>query len=102
MGIIKGEITFSDDTVLHLKQFLISRSEGIVILKYAYHYATKEKDLIFRYDNSADPAARSFSTYPSHKHTLNGIEEAKMPDAQNVIDEISRRILLKISDSLPD
>lgn len=92
-GIIKGVITFIDDSSLHLKQFFTIRPEGINILKYGYHCETKEKDLIFRYDNAADPDAESFSTYPSHKHTPNGIKEANMPTMQQVLDEISQRIL---------
>lgn len=61
-GIIKGVITFIDDSSLHLKQFFAIRPDGINILKYGYHYATRDKDLIFRYDNAADPDAKSFST----------------------------------------
>lgn len=95
-GMIRGVITFIDDSSLHLKQFFTIRPEGINILKYGYHYATGDNDLIFRYDNAADPDAKSFSTYPSHKHTSNGIKEANRPDMQHVLDEISQRISLSL------
>ena len=91
-GIIKGTVTFIDDSSLHLKQFFIIRPDGINILKYGYHYTTKDKDLIFRYDNAADPDAKPFSTYPSHKHTSDGIKEANRPDIKQVFDEISHKI----------
>ncbi|MDO9463066.1 MAG: DUF6516 family protein [Deltaproteobacteria bacterium] len=95
-GIIKGIITFIDDSSLHLKEFLIVRPNGVDVLKYGYHYATRGKDLIFRYDNAADPEAKSFSTYPSHKHTPKGMKKADRPNVKQLLDEISEKISLNL------
>ena len=86
-GIIKGTLLFTDGSQLDFKEFIITQPI-LQIIKYAYNYR-KEHLLIFRYDNAYDPAARHLSTYPSHKHTPQGILEAQQPSLRQVLQELS-------------
>lgn len=47
-------------------------------------------DIIFRYDNSADPRGRSLKTFPHHKHLSSGkiVESDGQIDLAAVLDEI--------------
>lgn len=85
---IKGLIDFIDNSKLHIKEFVIFKSETI-ILKYGYHYSNRNGVLIFRYDNAFDPKAKSLSTYPEHKHTNRGLIPARRPILESVLREIS-------------
>ena len=72
-GIVKGSATFSDGAALHFKEYL-QLNPNIIRLKYAYHYVSANGNLIFRYDNARDPAARDLPTYPHHKHNHAGLQ----------------------------
>ena len=88
---IAGLITFIDNSKLHIKEFVIFKSE-IIILKYGYHYSNRNGDLIFRYDNAFDPKAKSLSTYPEHKHATRGLIPARRPILESILKEISERV----------
>lgn len=88
---ITGLITFIDNSKLHIKEFVIFKSETI-ILKYGYHYSNRNGDLIFRYDNAFDPKAKSLSTYPEHKHTNRGLIAARRPMLEDILGEISKLV----------
>jgi hypothetical protein len=92
---ITGVITFIDGSRLHIKEFLIFKSEAVSILMYGYNYLSKDDRLIFRYDNASDPKATGLSTYPEHKHTLAELLPAKMPALDEVLSEISESITLR-------
>jgi hypothetical protein len=85
-GLIKGSILFIDGSRLDLKEFLIIDPMPRVI-KYAYNYRRGDQ-LIFRYDNANDPAARNLSTFPSHKHVASGILAAEKPSLEQLLQEI--------------
>jgi hypothetical protein len=85
-GLIKGSVLFADGSQLDVKEFLITQPASRVI-KYGYHYRMGAQ-LIFRYDNANDPAARNLSTFPSHKHTPSGILVAEKPSLERVLQEI--------------
>lgn len=91
---ITGIITFIDSSRLHIKEFLIFKSEAVNILMYGYNYSSKDDRLIFRYDNALDPKVRGVSTYPGHKHTPDGLIPAKRPTLDEVLSEISESITL--------
>lgn len=59
-AIVKGSGTFADGSYLHFKEFLQLRP-AVTRLKYAYHYASSTRALVFRYDNARDPATRHLS-----------------------------------------
>lgn len=92
---ITGTVTFTDGSVLYLKEFVIFEPKGVTVLKYGYNYLVKDETLIFRYDNAFDPLAKSLPTYPEHKHTANRLVSAKRPAFRDVLSEISGLIEVK-------
>lgn len=54
---IIGMLTFINGSKLHLKEFIVCKSDDIIFLKYAYNYLAQNNTLIFRYDNAFDPKA---------------------------------------------
>lgn len=85
-GLLKGSLIFVDGSQLDLKEFFITHPT-IRVLKYGYHYH-RGSQLIFRYDNANDPAARPLSTFPSHKHVTSGLLAAEKPSLEQVLQEI--------------
>jgi len=86
---VNGELTFLNGSKLYFKEFVVLKSNITVFLKYAYHYVDKEGVQIFRYDNAFDPKAKTFETYPEHKHIKENITPAKRPSMKEVLNEIS-------------
>lgn len=91
---ITGIITFINGSRLHIKEFLVFKSDAVNILMYGYNYLSEDNRLIFRYDNASDPKAREVSTYPGHKHTPDGLIPAERPALDEVLSEISEAITL--------
>ena len=85
-GLIKGNLFFSEGSQLDFKEFVLSQPR-IIVVKYAYNYR-RGRDIIFRYDNAFDPLAKSFFTYPVHKHLPSGIFPAHQPSLAEVLNEI--------------
>jgi len=85
-GLIMGTLIFTDGTRLDFKEFLIT-SPALRVVKYAYNYR-RESQVIFRYDNAYDPAARNLPTYPSHKHVSSEIIAEEKPSLEQVLQEI--------------
>lgn len=77
---------FIDGSWLEIKEFLLTRPT-LVVVKYGYHYHSGI-NLIFRYDNANDPAAKSLTTFPSHKHTPEGLLAAERPSLDQVLQEV--------------
>ena len=86
---ITGIITFIDGSKLHIKEFLIFKSEAAAIVKFGYHYLSRNHVLIFRYNNALDPKAKKLSTYPEHKHTPDGLILFRRPLLEDILREIS-------------
>ena len=89
-GLIKGNILFADGSQLDVKEFLITQP-ALRVIKYGYHYRMGTQ-LIFRYDNANDPAARNLPTFPSHKHIPAGILAAEKPSLEQVLQEIVSQV----------
>lgn len=85
---LQGRVVFVDGSVLHIREFLVADPE-VRKLKYGYHWSAPDGSLRFRYDNASDPAAKHLTTFPHHKHTPTGIEEAEEPTLARLIDEIA-------------
>lgn len=94
-GFIKGEITFVDGSVLHLREFVDSEIEADR-LTYAYQYMTASKELLFRYDNTGHHRKLNLSTYPHHKHDGNeeNVVTSPAPDLTAVLHEIQTIVIL--------
>ena len=91
---VTGVITFTDGSKLHIKEYLILKSGIADIVMYGYNYLSKDDNLIFRYDNAADPAAKKLSSYPEHKHSEDGLSSAKRPALEKILKEISELIYI--------
>jgi len=85
---LHGRVGLIDGSSLYFKEFLVADPE-IRKLKYGYQWVSKDGLLNFRYDNAADPAAKSLATYPHHKHTASGIAEAGVATLATVLSEIA-------------
>jgi hypothetical protein len=90
-GFIKGTVFFTDGSQVDFKEFVVAHP-ALRVIKYAYHYR-KGENLVFRYDNANDPAARTLPTYPSHKHTFSGMLAVEQPTLEQVL----REIVLKLN-----
>lgn len=87
IGIIEGELIFSDESVLHFIEF-VNVKESVEVYKYSYHYQTQNGKLIFRYDMA--PHHREVVTFPYHKHIhSNNVMAASAPALAQVLDEIA-------------
>ena len=87
-GFIEGRIIFVDESVLDFME--VKDIEEELKEKYKYHYMDKDKNLIFRYDNSKHH--KEIATFPHHKHTPNGIEESSEPNIEEIMKEIEKII----------
>ncbi len=87
IGVIEGQLLFTDDSVLHFIEF-VNVKEIIESYKYSYHYQDYNGRLIFRYDIA--PHHQEIDTFPHHKHIhSDDVIEASTPDFAKVLDEIS-------------
>jgi len=69
VGFIRGEITFTDSSMLHFRE-LVDLRQPMRLIMYAYHYQNAEGALVFRYDNTAHHM--NVDTFPHHKHSADG------------------------------
>ena len=90
IGIIEGEIYFTDESVLHFIEF-VNVKETIEVYKYSYHYQDRHGKLIFRYDMA--PHHKEIRTFPHHKHVHSDeIRETTAPTVAKILDEIDELI----------
>ncbi len=89
-GLVYGSAIFADGSTLHFREYLHGQ-ETLERLKYSYHYAYGAQ-MIFRFDNAWDPAARDLPTYPHHLHTPEGIQASHAPTLSEVLQMIAQRL----------
>ena len=89
VGYFRAELYFHDGSVLHVREFVFTRSE-IIKDTYAYHYQDAAGQLIFRYDNTAH--FRNLPYSPHHKHAPDGVVSAPEPSLQTILSEVMRLV----------
>lgn len=90
IGIIEGQIRFTDDSKLHFIEF-VNVKERIKKYKYSYHYQDQMQNPIFRYDVA--PHHKEIKTFPHHKHLRSEkVIEAAEPTLDEVLQEIENCI----------
>ena len=90
IGIIKGIISFIDNSNLFFTEYLDIRYK-IEKLTYSFHYQQKDGKLIFRYDNAEHKPRLNFAY---HKHLSSGeIIQSDIPDLSNIFEEIMDYLL---------
>jgi hypothetical protein len=85
-GFIRGEVEFKNGSSLLFFRELLDLRLPLQKVTYAYHYQTKDGDLIFRYDNTAHHKA--IPTFPNHKHLMNGLTSSEPSSLEQVLREI--------------
>ena len=82
-------VEFLDGTELHLREY-VNLEFVEPRLMYAYHYQSREKQLIFRYDN----ARHNKPTLPfrEHLHTSEGVVYAPPPPLNDVLVKILEQL----------
>jgi len=88
-GLIRGDIYFVDDSILHLREFVDVEST-IDRLMYVYHYLDSSKNLVFRYDNTGHHKKLNLPTHPHHKHqgSEDNVIASQAPNLPDVLNEI--------------
>lgn len=85
LGIIKGTITFIDDSKLYFTEYVDSRYKTQK-LSYSFQYQNNQNELIFRYDNAAHKPQLPFA---EHKHLRDGSTvKAEPPEFSEILREI--------------
>jgi len=85
IGYFKADIYFSNNSHLHIREFVFTRSE-IIKDMYVYHYQDAEDQLIFRYDNTRH--FPNLPNFPHHKHVPPEVHPTPEPNLQKVLTEI--------------
>jgi hypothetical protein len=87
IGFIRGEIYFSDDSLLHIRE-LVDLRQADACLMYVYHCQRADGSLVFRYDNTTH--FPDLLTHPHHKHDGDeaNVVSAEKPTLTMVIEEI--------------
>lgn len=90
IGIIKGVITFIDNSKLFFTEYLDVRYK-VEKLTYSFHFQQKDRKLIFRYDNADHKPRLNFN---SHKHISSGeIVQSCIPELNDILEEIMDYLL---------
>ena len=94
-GFVRGEISFVDGSILHLREF-VDVEITVERLLYVYQYMDSGQRLRFRYDNTGHHKRLNLPTYPHHKHE--GAEErvvpSRAPDLTAVLSEVEAAVEL--------
>jgi hypothetical protein len=89
IGLIKGEITFLNESKLFFTEYLDLRYK-IDKLAYSFHYQDKDGNLIFRFDNASHKPRLDFK---EHKHIRGDIIKSGIPQLWEVLEEIISGLL---------
>lgn len=86
-GLIRGELTFADDSCLHFRE-LVDTQARVIRIMYSFHYQRENGSLIFRYDDT--PHFPTLPQFPHHKHigSQTDVIPAQPPDLTTVLREI--------------
>ncbi|MCL4833418.1 MAG: hypothetical protein KJZ86_13325 [Caldilineaceae bacterium] len=86
-GNFRAHVRFYNESELIIREEIEeSYHQEIERIKYVFQYQGEDGTLIFRYDNA--PHFPDLPTFPSHKHTPDGVIAADTPDLTDVLQEI--------------
>ena len=85
---LRIRLRFNNGYLLELNE-AITYEDEIRHLGYRYHFQDKEKNLVFRYDNT--PHFPDMKTFPHHKHLKDKVIAADKPPIVSVIEESKER-----------
>lgn len=85
IGVIKGSITFTDESRLFFTEYIDVRYK-VEKITYSYHYQDRAGKLLFRYDNARHKPMLAFT---DHKHLSNNeTTQSDVPKFSDVLEEI--------------
>lgn len=89
-GYVRATITFTDDTELHLFEYVVLTGDEVEREDYRYHYQSEEGELIWRWDNA--PHHPDVESFPHHVHVGKEVQASKPVKLEDVLGEIARRL----------
>lgn len=90
IGIIRGTITFTDESRLFFTEYVDVRYK-VEKITYSYHYQDKAGKLIFRYDNARH---RPQFAFKDHKHlSEDEAIQSEVPEFSDVLEEIMESLV---------
>lgn len=88
---IRGHLLFVDSSILEIAIFATEYHNTLAIDKYRFHYLDNAGKMLFRYDNA--PHHPEIASHPDHKHTPDTIIQSNAPSLENILHEISAKII---------
>jgi hypothetical protein len=87
IGFIRGEIYFSDESLLHFRELVDLRNAELCSM-YVYHHQRADGSLFFRYDNTTH--FPDLANYPHHKQAGDeaDVVSAEKPTLGKVFEKI--------------
>jgi len=89
-GFIDCTVEMIDGSTLYVPEYFTISGENIKRDKYSYHFQ-KKGEFIIRWDNA--PHHRELSTFPYHVHDKDGVHESKEMTMDEILDEISEKVV---------
>ncbi len=83
---LEGAIRFTDQSVLHFREYLDQIADSVEKLMYVYQYQTEAGDLLFRYDNARHRPPLSFV---EHRHAPDEVTFVPAPTLEMALQEAS-------------
>ncbi len=90
VGYLKGVVEFVDGSSLHFMEF-VGTSKAVQRLKYKYHWLSRDRTLISRWDNV--PHHRDIDTFPHHVHDEKGVHPSQPMDFKMVLEKITEKLI---------
>ena len=92
-GLWRYRLTLQDESLLELFEFFIIELDKVNVIKYSFHWQTKNGQLIKRWDNAAHHP--EIKTHPHHLH--DGFQKRVFPyepvDIQAILSLVSAQII---------
>jgi hypothetical protein len=92
-GLWRYRLTLKNNSFLEMFEFFEVQSTEINIIKYSFHWQTKEGKLIKRWDNAAHHP--EIETFPHHLH--DGAEDSVFPYTPIALEEILKLVSTQVS-----
>jgi len=87
-GVLRGAATFDGGCELHFVLVIDSSGDTVSLRKYRFHLMSRQKEMVFRYDNTRHH--RPLGGFPHHKHVgaEETVVESRPPDIRTITEEI--------------
>jgi len=90
-GYLKGKLELKDGSILFFIEFFEIQQNMVNLLKYKFHWQSKDGDLIIRWDNV--PHYPAIDNFPHHMHDNKGVYPSQEMNLKIIIEKIMDLIL---------